>query len=213
MTGRQRRQGAAETGITARERILTAFAQRARLHGIRAVVMSDLARELGMSKKTLYQHFESKDALVREIVQRWVEQARENARSAEAPLHDPHELLRWWTDHWIKGQVDFCGEFWRDLEADHPEAVKLLKQATVAAMPIQLRVAQAMRPDIHPLVAGELYNLILGYFNDPVVCKKFGFSAREAVLSAVEIWIGGAMRPPVSPDPEVGIEQEPAEPS
>lgn len=213
MTGRRRRQGAAEAGITARERILTAFAQRARVEGIRAVVMSDLARELGMSKKTLYQHFESKDALVREIVQRWVDQARRNARSPEAPLHDPHALLRWWTDLWIQGQTDFCGEFWRDLGADHPEAVKLMQEAYAAALPIQLRVAQVMRRDVNALVASELYNVILGYFNDPVVCRKFGFSPREAVLSAVEIWIGGALRPPVRLDSEVGIEDEPVEPS
>lgn len=33
-------------------------------YGIRSVTMDDLARELGISKKTLYQHFKSKDELV-----------------------------------------------------------------------------------------------------------------------------------------------------
>ena len=54
----------------------SALAQRiletARVHisklGLRAVTMDDLARELGISKKTLYLHFPSKDAIVEQIV-------------------------------------------------------------------------------------------------------------------------------------------------
>ena len=36
--------------------------------GVRSVTMDDIARELGISKKTLYQHFENKDKLVAEVV-------------------------------------------------------------------------------------------------------------------------------------------------
>lgn len=36
--------------------------------GIKSVTMDDIARELGISKKTLYQHFEKKDQLVEEVV-------------------------------------------------------------------------------------------------------------------------------------------------
>ena len=35
--------------------------------GIRSVTMDDVARELAISKKTLYQHFENKDGLVEEV--------------------------------------------------------------------------------------------------------------------------------------------------
>ena len=38
-------------------------------HGFRGVTMSDLARELGMSKKTLYAHFESKAALLAAVIE------------------------------------------------------------------------------------------------------------------------------------------------
>ena len=204
----QRGQGAAGAGNAARERILAAFTERARMRGIRAVVMGDLARDLGMSKKTLYQHFESKDALVGEIVERWVARTRHNARSPEAPLHDIHELLRWWTDLWIKEQTDYCGEFWRDLEADHPEAWRIFQGIREVGAPIEARVASLLQPDINPFVAGELFNVILGYFNDPVVCEKFGFGRREAVLAAVEIWIRGALRPDPVSAASLGIEAD-----
>ncbi|MFO1500152.1 MAG: helix-turn-helix domain-containing protein [Verrucomicrobiota bacterium] len=38
------------------------------LHGFRTVTMDDLAAELGVSKKTLYAHFPSKDALVEAVI-------------------------------------------------------------------------------------------------------------------------------------------------
>jgi AcrR family transcriptional regulator len=36
--------------------------------GIRSVTMDDLAKELGVSKKTFYKYFEDKDALIRSII-------------------------------------------------------------------------------------------------------------------------------------------------
>jgi AcrR family transcriptional regulator len=37
--------------------------------GIRSVTMDDIAAQVGMSKKTLYQHFADKDALVDDLVE------------------------------------------------------------------------------------------------------------------------------------------------
>ena len=203
---RRRAEGAVGDGVSARERIVNAFAERARLRGIRAVVMGDLARELAMSKKTLYQHFESKDALVAEIVDRWIERMREHARRSDAPYHDVQELVRWWTEFWVKEQTDFCFEFWRDLEADHPDTWKRFWDLLRTGIPAQARVAQWMRPGISPTIAEDLYYEIIAFYNDPVVCAKFGFSRREAVLAAIEIWIGGALRPSVDPELAGGLE-------
>ena len=57
--------------------------------GIRSVTMDDLARELGVSKKTLYHYFPDKDTLVQEIMQMKItldqqisEIARHNAQNA-----------------------------------------------------------------------------------------------------------------------------------
>ncbi|MBW2315424.1 MAG: TetR/AcrR family transcriptional regulator [Deltaproteobacteria bacterium] len=54
-----------------RQRILKAFEERARANGPRGVVMAELARDLGISTRTLYQHFASKAELVHEILGRW----------------------------------------------------------------------------------------------------------------------------------------------
>lgn len=41
--------------------------------GIRSITMDDVAKELGMSKKTIYQHFEDKDALVVAVLMQHME--------------------------------------------------------------------------------------------------------------------------------------------
>ena len=47
-----------------RQRILEKARESFMVYGIKGVTMSDIARELGISKKTIYQFFEDKDALV-----------------------------------------------------------------------------------------------------------------------------------------------------
>ncbi len=42
-------------------------------YGVRSVTMDDIARELSISKKTLYQHFENKDELINEIMKQHTE--------------------------------------------------------------------------------------------------------------------------------------------
>jgi len=46
-------------------------------YGIRSVTMDDVARELGISKKTLYQHFRDKDDLVNQVVDAEIEYRRQ----------------------------------------------------------------------------------------------------------------------------------------
>ena len=50
-----------------RERILKAAEELFMKFGIRSVTMDEIAAELGISKKTIYLHFEDKDAIVHEV--------------------------------------------------------------------------------------------------------------------------------------------------
>jgi AcrR family transcriptional regulator len=50
-------------------------------HGIRSVSMDDLARHLGMSKKTIYQYFENKDNLVSAMILEHCEQEKKEVES------------------------------------------------------------------------------------------------------------------------------------
>ena len=54
------------------KRITTAARQHFFAHGFRGVTMDDLARELGMSKKTVYASFPSKADLLRAVAERQI---------------------------------------------------------------------------------------------------------------------------------------------
>jgi TetR/AcrR family transcriptional regulator, cholesterol catabolism regulator len=51
-------------------------------YGIKSVTMDDLAGELGISKKTLYQHFKDKEHVVEEVVQYLISIQEEGIRDA-----------------------------------------------------------------------------------------------------------------------------------
>jgi AcrR family transcriptional regulator len=53
-------------------KILDASESLFKKYGIRSVTMTDIARELGMSKKTLYVHIENKHDLVSKVMQRYI---------------------------------------------------------------------------------------------------------------------------------------------
>lgn len=61
--------------------ILEASSQLFMKHGIRSVSMDDLARHLGMSKKTIYQYFENKDSLVSAMILNHCEQEKREVES------------------------------------------------------------------------------------------------------------------------------------
>jgi len=49
-------------------------------YGIKSITMDDVARELGISKKTLYQFVENKDDLVHKVLQRHIEEEKETCK-------------------------------------------------------------------------------------------------------------------------------------
>ncbi len=61
-------------------------------YGLKNVTMDDIARELGISKKTLYTHFDKKKSIVQKVTESYLlcqsEEASEIAHSAKDPVHE-----------------------------------------------------------------------------------------------------------------------------
>lgn len=72
-------------------------------YGIRNVTMDDIARELGISKKTLYQHFPDKAAIVLRVSEAHMEEERQMqgrfAETAENAIHEVMMIMRWMDSH------------------------------------------------------------------------------------------------------------------
>ena len=67
-----------------KEKIVAGAGELFMRYGVRSVTMDDVAHELGMSKKTLYQSFTNKDDLVLEVSKAHIEQEKREFSSVEA---------------------------------------------------------------------------------------------------------------------------------
>jgi len=62
-----------------------------RQYGVRAITLDEIALQLGISKKTIYEHFTGKDELVTEILRQRIKQAQEQFMSYTAHAKDAIE--------------------------------------------------------------------------------------------------------------------------
>src|SRR5258706_52710 len=69
-------------------------AQMFRDRGFDATSVSDVARALGMTKAGLYHHFESKEALLHEIMNYGLDRVRDDVVIPVRAIRDPEERLR-----------------------------------------------------------------------------------------------------------------------
>lgn len=76
-----------------RTRILTEADSLFKRRGVRAVTMDDIARELGMSKKTLYQYFSNKAEIVQGVSSAYFEQERCMTDEIMEKAKDPVEEI------------------------------------------------------------------------------------------------------------------------
>lgn len=103
-------------------------------YGIKSVSMDDIARQLGISKKTIYQHFENKKDLVRNIVlftiendERQILAFSENSASAIDEIMNiaAHvvQFLRGMSDSMIYDLQKYYAKEWLLVEQHHDEFV------------------------------------------------------------------------------------------
>lgn len=178
-----------------RDRILAAFSDRAKRHGIRSVVMGDLATELGMSMATLYGRFSSKEKLVAAMVDRWcVELATHDVliEGEDVPIH---ERFRIWGDAWSRRIVDYTPAFFSDLARDYPEQSARLQAGLAARKEKGDGILRPhLRRDIHPAAAFALLDLILAHAHDPRLSDRVGLARQEVIRTTLEIWAQGALK-------------------
>jgi len=181
-----------------RERILSAFSDRARRSGIRAVLMGELASELRMSAMTLYKHFASKDELVAAMVDAWaldlmaVDSLQwEKANSCSAVL----DALLVWADAWTASLSHVSPAFFDDLRRDHPESWARFNAHIRAGKRVAIQyLTPFLRDDIHQAAALAFLDHLVMLAAQPRFAERAGISRREAVRTALNVWGGGALR-------------------
>jgi len=177
-----------------RHRILEAFEERAARNGPRDVVMAELARDLGISTRTLYQQFGSKAEIVREVLERWA--AEHDDEPGAPPGGSVQGRVMEATERWVRGQDRFSTEFWRQIHRDYPEARRALADRIERSQErMREHLAPHLRPEVNVDLALSLLRRSLGHALDPERCNGLGLSRQEAVRQTVSLWCRGALRP------------------
>lgn len=122
-----------------RQKIVAAARRDFFAHGFRAVTMDELAKELGMSKKTLYAHFPSKTSLL------------------EAMLLDKF--------HDLEGEADrITTECKDDFVTGLKRLLACLQRHTAEVQPAFVRDIQREEPELFKVVDGRRRELIQQHF-------------------------------------------------
>ncbi len=148
-----------------KERILAAASELFRRHGVRAVSMDDLARELGMSKKTIYQQVASKSELVRLFLLNHFERNADRIRQIKADARDPVETAVHIAKLTAKHHQVIYPELLHDIKKSYFDLWKLVQEKGREMMSTGLEAnlragmkSGVYRADIKPGYIAELFS-------------------------------------------------------
>lgn len=186
-----------------RQRILREAREYFFAHGYSAFRLDDFARELGMSKKTLYVHFDGKDALLRTVIETLALEVR---ASADELLAQPRltfaEKLRGFSESMFERMRALTPATLRDLQRCAPELHALILEMRQKNIPYifgrlieQGQVAGVVRADLPTGFAVEFYLHSMNGLLQPATIDRLQLPPREVVARAIELFFGGLLTP------------------
>lgn len=179
------------------ERIIEVAFEQFALNGIKSVTMDEIARHMGISKRTLYENFKDKESLVRECMSLCSIKGEENREQAMKDATNVLELFFLFIENVSVYFKSFNRNFFRDLKKYHPqvfsdyEIAQNQKTGSMIKMLTQGVDEGLIRRDINP----ELAMLLLKsqfeflWFSDLPVARNF--SIVETVETMIMIFIRG----------------------
>ncbi len=108
--------------MEANEKILQTSLHMFFRFGIKHVTMDDIAKELGMSKKTIYQYFKEKDDLVNQLCSSEVKQHEKDFNELGRIAKDPIHEIMLISDKMREMMQHINPLFFIDLQKHYPEA-------------------------------------------------------------------------------------------
>jgi AcrR family transcriptional regulator len=187
--------------------VLTRIVRQARAHffehGYCQCTMDDLAAELGMSKKTLYVHFPSKEALMAAVID---DLSREIRASADALFTNRQlnfaEKLRGFAEGMVERLTKTNPRLLRDLQRFAPELYEKAAAMREKNIPYVFgrfieegQLAGMVRPDVRPDFAVAFLLSAMNGLVQPAVMDRLGLAPRDIVPRAIELFFGGLLTP------------------
>jgi AcrR family transcriptional regulator len=130
--------------------------------GVHSITMDDVARHLGISKKTLYKIFTNKDEIVIDFVKRLVEESRLELRDQMVPGLPVTIRLSTFNRFIVNQALAFGTVLFYDIRKYHPSAYELIKQYKremilfLNDLLVEGQRSGIFRSKINPMLSAEL---------------------------------------------------------
>lgn len=188
-------------GQAVRQRIITESRQHFFAHGFKRVTMDDLARELAMSKKTLYAFFPSKTALLEAVILEKfhnidADLGRITAAASADCLGALHRLLTCVQGHMEEIQPPFV----RDIRREAPALFQVVErrrrdvlQRHFGKVFLEGRRAGLIRPDIPPKLAIEILLGTVQAIMNPTKLEELHLTPETGFSAIIRVVLEGVM--------------------
>ena len=187
--------------------VLTRIVRQARAHfftqGYSQVTMDDLAAELGMSKKTLYVHFPSKEALMRAVIE---DLSREIRISADELFANRQlnfaEKLRGFAEGMVERLTKTNPRLLRDLQRFAPDLYQQVAEMREKNIPYVFgrfieegQLAGMVRPEVDTAFAVQFFLQAMNGLAQPATMERLGLAPRDIAPRAIGLFFGGLLTP------------------
>ena len=173
------------------------------LHGYSPCTMDELAAELGMSKKTLYVHFASKDELMRAVID---DLSREIRADADALFVNRQlnfaEKLRGFAEGMMQRLARTNPRLLRDLQRFAPDLHHRLVDMREKNIPYVFgrfieegQLAGMVRADVDVAFAVQFFLQAMHGLVQPAVMERLGLAPRDIAPRAIGLFFGGLLTP------------------
>lgn len=188
------------SNITVRERILEKAQGLFFRYGIKSVSMDDIARELGISKKTIYQHFADKDAIVHAGVEEHFICERQDSERMQADAPDPIAEVVMTSEMMRQMMIGMNPSMIFDLKKYYPRAwesftkfkndfvLNIIRQNLLKGIKMGL-----YRTDLNVEVLARLRNEEIELGFDPQIYPISQFNPLDIQLSLLDHFIRGVV--------------------
>lgn len=185
------------------DRILAVAGRQLFTLGYQALTMDALAAELGMSKKTLYVHFASKDGIVEAVVRGFAEDVKAMAESlfADETLGYAEKLVRF-TEAMTGRFVRLPPTLFRELQRYAPLVYRHIEELRFNNIPIVFgrivaegQRAGMVRSTVDPAFATEFWRHAIQGMMHPDSIERLDLRPDQVFAEALNLFCGGLLTP------------------
>lgn len=167
-------------------------------YGIKSVTMDDVARELGMSKKTLYQYVQNKDELVEKVIDLYQEEHEGYFNKIKSKKLNAIQSLLWVNKLISKMMEDHNPSVEFDLRKYHPAVFHKIKEQSHEKMYnsvlnniIQGKKEGLYRDNINEILIAKLYVLRIDTIMESEIITREEMMNPEVINQILEYHIRG----------------------